>query len=132
MAGRPYGFGTYGSGRYGVGPTGVYFELAAQASITLSVSARPTAIYAVGGAAALTFVPAASPTRIWQPAAATRIAFSVRATNPLRVVSGAAATQISFVLQGELVRTWLDPTVTPCVPGTWAQQLPPWVERMAA
>jgi hypothetical protein len=133
MAGRPYGFGTYGTGRYGVGPTGVYFELAAQSSIRLAVSVKPTMLYAVGGAASITLQSHAAPTRIWMPAAATRISFSVRAVNPLRVVPAAGQTQISFMLRGTLVKTWLDdPAIVPCEPGTWAQQSPPWVERMAA
>jgi len=131
MASRAYGIGAYGTGRYGVGSATDQY-VGAATSITLPVSARPTAIRAAGGATGITLAPYASPTRIWMPVAATQIRFALKSTSGLtRQVGG--QTQIAFALQGRLVKTWLDgPSATPCEAGTWTQDWPPWTIRQAA
>ena len=133
MASRPYGTGPYGTGRYGVG-SGTNFEVAGATQIAFSVTVKPAVVYVVGGATGIALLPQAMAARIWSPMAATQIAFSTKWVGALRITTAAAQTQISFSVQGELVKTWQDPTpcYVPCETGTWGQEYPPWTERAAA
>lgn len=131
--GRAYGTGPYGTGRYGVG-SGANFEIAAQSSIAFSLRLSPSGIYGVGAATGIRLLPQATAARIWSPAAASQIQFSLKwaGANVIHMVT--AATQIAFSVRGELVKTWQDPgpCFVPCEAGTWAQTFPPWVVREAA